>query len=104
MMQAHFQNNRRARSLFTAVLIVYLLLFSAFSLFHAYSENELADTRGCAIGLSVSHGQALLPILAALALFLIPLTYCSIPRLFFPAELFFLQKAIRAPPQQFSFC
>jgi hypothetical protein len=97
------QNSRRARSLFTAVLVAYILLFSAFALFHAYSENELSDSHECAIGMSVSHGQALLPILIALTLFLIPLTGAPILRFFFPVDLFSLQKAIRGPPQQFSF-
>ncbi len=37
----------------------YLLLFSAFALFHAYANNELTDTHGCQIGLWVQHGQVL---------------------------------------------
>ncbi len=40
-------------------LTFYLLLFSAFALFHAYANNELADTHGCQIGLWVQHGQVL---------------------------------------------
>ncbi len=104
MLQPLFKNNRRVRSLFAAALIAYILLFSAFSLFHAYSENELVDSHGCAIGLSVSHGQALLPMLIALAIVLIPRAYCPIPRRLFLVQLFSLQRAIRAPPQQFSFC
>ena len=99
MLKSLLQNKRRASLLFTAVLVAYILLFSAFALFHAYSENELSDSHECAIGMSVSHSQALLPILIVLAFFLIPLTGATIPRFFFPVELFSLQKAIRGPPQ-----
>jgi hypothetical protein len=40
-------------------LTFYLLLFSAFALFHTYAYNELSDPHGCQIGLWVQHGQAL---------------------------------------------
>jgi hypothetical protein len=40
-------------------LTFYLLFFSAFALFHAYANDELADTHGCQIGLWVQHGQTL---------------------------------------------
>jgi hypothetical protein len=39
-------------------LTFYLLLFSAYALFHAYANDELNDTHGCQIGLWVQHGQA----------------------------------------------
>jgi hypothetical protein len=42
----------------TLGLAVYLLLFSAFALYHAYANSELIDSRGCQIGEWVMHGQA----------------------------------------------
>ena len=51
---------------FSLALVLYLLLFSAFALFHAYTNNELADPQECQIGLWVQHGQQTL--LAALVL------------------------------------
>jgi len=42
----------------TLGLVLYLLLFSAFALFHAYANNELTDPLGCQIGEWVQHGQA----------------------------------------------
>lgn len=102
MLQAILKKNRRSLFLFTAALVVYLLLFSGFALFHAYSEDELIDPHGCAIGLWVQHGQASLPFLAALALFLIHLTGNPLPRLFLPVEQVSLQRATRAPPHRAS--
>ena len=51
---------------FTLTFVLYLLLFSCFALFHAYTNNELSDPQGCQIGLWVQHGQQTL--LAALVL------------------------------------
>jgi hypothetical protein len=42
----------------TLGLALYLLLFSAFALYHAYANNELIDSHGCQIGEWVMHGQA----------------------------------------------
>jgi hypothetical protein len=86
----------------TLGLVLYLLLFSGFALFHAYSEEELVDPHGCTIGLWVQHGQASLPFLAALALFLIHLTGNPLPRLFLPVEQVSRQRASRAPPHHAS--
>ncbi len=44
----------------TLGLVLYLLLFSAFALFHAYANNELTDPHGCQIGLWLQHGQTLI--------------------------------------------
>jgi len=85
--------------LLTLGLVLYLLLFSGFALFHAYSEDELVDPHGCVIGAWVQHGQASVPFLAALALFLIHLTGNPLPKLFLPVEQISLQRATRAPPQ-----
>ena len=41
----------------TLGLVLYLLLFSAFALFHAYANDELTDAHGCQIGLWVQHGE-----------------------------------------------
>jgi hypothetical protein len=40
-----------------AGLVVYLLLFSVFALYHVYVANELEDSHGCAIGEWVHLGQ-----------------------------------------------
>lgn len=90
--------------LLTLGLVLYLFLFSGFALFHAYSEDELVDPHGCAIGLWVQNGQASVPFLAALALFLIYFTGNPLPRLFLPVEQISLQRATRAPPQHASLC
>ncbi|MFQ5950301.1 MAG: hypothetical protein ACE5J1_06415 [Nitrospiria bacterium] len=57
-------------SLLATGLVVYLLLFSSFALFHAYSENEIIDSHECAIGFWVQHGQATFTFLVTLAVFL----------------------------------
>lgn len=104
MFQAILKKNRRILSLFTAALVVYLFLFSGFAFFHAYSEDELVDPHGCAIGLWVQNSQASVPFLAALALFLIHLTGNPLPRLFLPVERISFQKPTRAPPHHASLC
>lgn len=54
-------SNRKARlrwrSLGITLLLVYLLLFSIFSLFHAYAANELDGSHGCNIGQWIHLGQ-----------------------------------------------
>ena len=54
-------SNRKARlrwrSLGIALLLLYLLLFSIFSLFHAYAANELDGSHGCSIGEWIHLGQ-----------------------------------------------
>ncbi|MFY9269897.1 MAG: hypothetical protein WAO55_09150 [Candidatus Manganitrophaceae bacterium] len=104
MLQTLIKKNRRTLFLFTAALVVYLLLFSGFALFHAYSENELVDPHGCAIGLWVQQSQASLPFLAALTLFLIHLTGNPLLKLSLPVEQIPLRRAARAPPYHASFC
>ena len=85
-------------SFFTLGLIVYLLLFSTFALFHAYANNELTDTHGCQIGLWVQHGQT---ITFALFLFSTALA-CSLYRFRFDDHIHngsSIQKlTTRAPP------
>ncbi len=93
-----------ALRLLTLGLVLYLLLFSGFALFHAYSEDELVDPHGCAIGTWVQHSQASIPFLAALAVFLIHLAGNPLPRLFLPVEQIFLHRATRAPPVHASSC
>jgi len=44
-------------SYITLGLVLYLLLFSAFALFHVYANDEIADAHGCQIGLWVQHGE-----------------------------------------------
>lgn len=55
---------------FTTLLLAYLLVFSCFALYHAYSENEILNAHECAIGLWIQHGQAALTFFVALVLFL----------------------------------
>jgi len=52
----------------TLGLTLYLLLFSAFALYHAYANNELIDPHGCQIGEWVQHGQTAVIALALAAL------------------------------------
>jgi len=44
------QSRRRWRALAITLLLLYLLLFSVFALFHAYAANELDGAHGCNIG------------------------------------------------------
>jgi len=44
------QNRRRWRAVAITLLLLYLLLFSAFALFHAYAAGELDGSHGCTIG------------------------------------------------------
>ena len=68
-------------------LVVYLLVFSSFALFHAYQNSELIDAQGCEIGRWLQHGQVSLfskPDIRVLVLFLlyvVPLLH----HLFLPA-------------------
>ncbi|MFQ5597188.1 MAG: hypothetical protein ACE5GK_03975 [Nitrospiria bacterium] len=57
-------------SLFIPVFLAYLLLFSGFAYYHAYSENEIFDSHECAIGDWVQHGAATLGFMLALSVFL----------------------------------
>ena len=54
-------SNRKARlrwrSVGITLLLIYLLLFSVFALFHAYVANELDDAYGCDIGQWIHLGQ-----------------------------------------------
>jgi len=47
--------------------ILYLSLFSAFALYHAYANDELIDSHGCQIGEWVQHGQTAIIALALAA-------------------------------------
>ena len=58
-----------------AGLVVYLLVFSSFALFHAYHDNELIDAQGCEIGLWLQHGQVSLFSKPALPVFVLLLFY-----------------------------
>ncbi|MFQ5587634.1 MAG: hypothetical protein ACE5F7_02235 [Nitrospiria bacterium] len=63
--------HRRLTSALFAGIAVYLFVFSAFALYHAYAEDELFHTHACAIGeWVVHHGQAVLTFVAALSAFL----------------------------------
>lgn len=50
-------NRSRLHAAGAALLLAYLLLFSALSLFHVYTADELADADGCAIGSWLHLGQ-----------------------------------------------
>ena len=54
----------------TLVLVLYLLLFSSFALFHTYANSELEET-SCLIGHSVLLGQVALLGLYLLSVILI---------------------------------
>ncbi len=49
---------RKSAAFFILWMTAYLLIFSIFALNHAYAENELLDTHGCAVGEWVQHGHA----------------------------------------------
>lgn len=89
---------RRVGSFLATGLLLYLLLFSSFALFHAYSEGELIDPHQCTIGLWVHQAPGPVTFLAALAVFLTILFRSPLPKLFLPATRRSLQKATRAPP------
>jgi|SRR5579863_6221922 len=62
----------RWRTLGISFLILYLLLFSIFALYHIYVANELDDSHGCSIGEWIHLGQqaAVILFLFAVCLFL----------------------------------
>jgi hypothetical protein len=41
-------------------LVLYLLVFSEWAVFHAYANDELSDPQGCNIGVWVQQGQQVL--------------------------------------------
>jgi len=59
-------------------LTLYLSLFSAFALYHAYANNELVDTHGCPIGEWVLHAQSTVVAVALVAVVFAPLL-CVMP-------------------------
>lgn len=86
-------------SFLRTVFVLYLILFSAFALFHAYENNELIDPHGCQIGQWVlQHGQG-----AVLSIgFLLVVLGCAFfplwpPRLFLQ-HIVLLSLSARAPP------
>jgi hypothetical protein len=90
--------NRTALVRFTLGFALYLLLFSAFALQHAYANNELIDPHGCQIGLWVQHGQTAVLGLALLAASLtVVLFLCEASSRHLPTFLLFGLTA-RAPP------
>ncbi len=82
----------------TLGLTLYLLLFSAFALYHAYANNELIDPHGCQIGEWVQHGQTAVIALALVAstLPVVRFLSCASPHVA-PVLLVFGLSA-RAPP------
>lgn len=80
------------------LLLAYLLLFSCFSLYHAYSENEIFDAHECAIGLWIQQGQVALTFLAALALFLSVISRTLIVQTQLLVPSYFFQHTPRGPP------
>jgi hypothetical protein len=86
----------------SAALVLYLLLFSTFALYHAYAENELIDSHGCQIGQWVQHTQVTVIIVvfvsAALApvLLSLPMFHCSYHRPFRATA------SLRGPPSLFA--
>ena len=90
------------RSVLGTLLIIYILLFSAFALYHAYTHDELSDPQGCLIGLWVLHGQQAVVFGLALAIYL-PLLFHAAPNqpLVVPAQTL-RTLSTRAPPLYFS--
>ncbi len=85
------------RSLIGTFLVIYILLFSGFALYHAYSEDELIDSHGCAIGIYIQHGDVVVVVLIASTIFWISLTrICS--KDYFPDLYPYLQITTRGPP------
>lgn len=85
------------RSLFGIFLIIYILFFSGFALYHAYSENELIDSHGCPIGIYVQHGDVAFAVLITSVIFWIRLIrFCS--KDYFPDLYSYLNITTRGPP------
>lgn len=90
--------NRTALVRFTLGLTLYLLLFSAFALYHTYANDELINSHGCQIGEWVQHGQTVivaLPLIAALLALVLVLH--ETPSGYIPRQFAFGLTA-RAPP------
>jgi hypothetical protein len=82
-----------------AGLVVYLLLFSVFALYHVYAANEWEDSHGCAIGEWVHLGQQ-----AAVSLLLLSSVYLLLylpnkhATIFFTRTLLWRNHLKRGPP------
>lgn len=102
MKRIFLNKNKRIRSLIGIILIIYILLFSGFALYHAYTNDELSDPQGCSIGLWVLQGQQVLVVALALAIYL-PLLFQASPNqpLVVPAQAL-RTLSTRAPPLYFS--
>ncbi|MFQ5580334.1 MAG: hypothetical protein ACE5FZ_06955 [Nitrospiria bacterium] len=85
-------------SLLATGLVIYLLLFSSFALFHAYSENEILDSHECAIGFWVQNSHVTLTFLVILAFFLLKISSNPIHQRSFILQLQTSQIVPRGPP------
>ena len=80
-------------------LILYLLLFSAFALFHIYAANELDDPHGCPIGEWVHLGQqAAASIFLLFSVFLLLYLPNKHATIFFTRTLLWRNHLKRGPP------
>jgi len=83
-------------------LVLYLLLFSTFALYHAYAENELIDSHGCQIGEWVQHAQVTVFIVVLVSTALAPVLL-SLPMFnFFYHRPFRATASLRGPPSLFA--
>jgi hypothetical protein len=82
-------------------LVLYLLLFSGFAVFHAYANDELFDPQGCNIGLWVQHGQQVLLANLAVAFGLFVLFHLADHSPFIIPSWVFKDLSARAPPISF---
>lgn len=57
------------------LLILHLLFFSAFALYHVYAANELEDSHGCVIGEWVHLGQQTAVVVLFLIVYLLGFDY-----------------------------
>ncbi|MEW6324744.1 MAG: hypothetical protein AB1515_05100 [Nitrospirota bacterium] len=79
-------------------LASFLLIFSAFALFHAYAYDELADTHGCQIGQWVHQGHIVVAAAVILSMALRLLGADVHPPIALVSRLIFCRLSARAPP------
>jgi hypothetical protein len=83
----------------TLGLTLYLLLFSAFALYHAYANNELIDSHGCQIGEWVQHAQITVFSVVLASAILAPVLYLApAARRVHPAPRY-ASASLRGPPR-----
>ncbi len=93
-----WQRRQKRLSALALGLACFLLLFSAFALFHAYANDELIDPNGCQIGQWVHNGQVVVAAVLSLSMALLVLGADVHPPICLFSRLLGCRLLARAPP------